>query len=236
MNDHSTEDSNSSLSGSSPGGEGLLWRAWPCSSCRQVVNPIRELIGSQGADSELLSGLREEVSKSQAAVLLRWTESCSHTTWQPFLFPEIAQGSEHAVYLEEGSSQIFKITLPGTYGDFYYLVNDKVHQEKCTPLEYLVRLHLWKKLFRVSPSTIGMTKLGNIVSKQDFITGEPPTQKEVDLFLRESGLIPVKANCFIWKKEKVYSGLEIWIGDTRDENFVKTESGIVPIDIRLWFA
>ena len=236
MNEHDHKDGEISHSGTASGSEGLLWRAWPCSSCRQVVNPIRELIGSQGADSELLSGLREEVTKRQAEVLLRWTESCSHTTWQQFLFPEIAQGSEHAVYLEEGSSEIFKITLPGTYGDFYYLVNDRVNQEKCTPLEYLVRLHLWKKLFRVSPSAMGMTKQGNIVSKQDFITGKPPTQKEVDLFLGESGLVPVKANCFIWKKEKVYDDFEIWIGDTRDENFVKTESGIVPIDIRLWFA
>ena len=34
-----------------------------------------------------------------------------------------------------------------------------------------------------------------------------------------------------WRKES-----EIWLGDARDENFVLTTDGIVPIDIRLWIV
>ena len=236
MNDHSTEDCNSSLSGPHSSGEGLFWRAWPCAECSKGVNPIGHLVGSAESNSELLSGLREEVAARQAASLLSWVEECSHTTWEPFVFPKIAQGSEHAVFLEEGSTDVFKVTLEGTYGDFYYLENGRVYQEKSTPLEYLVRLHLWKKLFGVAPYPRGITRQRGIVTTQTFMPGLPPSQEEVNIFLHESELVPVKASCFLWKKEKDYSGLEIWIGDTRGENFVKTESGIVPIDLRLWFV
>jgi hypothetical protein len=44
----------------------------------------------------------------------------------------------------------------------------------------------------------------------------------------------VKRQCFIWKKAEGED--EIWVGDTRDENFVKTEHGIIPIDVRLWLG
>ncbi len=148
---------------------------------------------------------------------------------------KITQGSEHAVYFDEEKLQVTKITLPDTYGDFYYLIDGMVHQEKSTPIEYLVRLHLWKKLFRVAPKSIGMTKEGRIISRQPFIAGAPPAQEEVNTFLLQSELTPVKVNCFLWKS-RVYLDREIWVGDTRDENFVKTPLGIVPIDIRVWFA
>ena len=146
---------------------------------------------------------------------------------------EIARGSEHAVFLNEGDTKVTKITLPETYGDFYFLKNGVIHQEKSLPVEYLARLHLWKKLFRGAPSSIGVTSGGRILSEQPFILGDPPTQSEVDQFLTESNLIPVKAECFVWKSH-YFADMEIWIGDTRDENFVKTEVGIVPIDIRVW--
>ncbi len=38
----------------------------------------------------------------------------------------------------------------------------------------------------------------------------------------------------MWKK--AYEKFEIWLGDARDDNFVETKAGIVPIDIRLWFS
>ena len=235
MNDHGTEDSDSSVFGSSPSGEGLLWRPWPCASCRQGVEPSSDLIGSKNPDPKLLPSIREEITRQQATALVGWSEICSHSSWQPFGETKITQGSEHAVYFNEGKSQVTKITLPDTYGDFYFLKNGIVHQEKNTPVEYLVRLHLWKKLFRIAPYTVGVTKQGRIISRQPFIAGDPPTQEEVDAFLVEAGLTPVKTNRFLWKS-RLYLDAEIWIGDTRDENFVKTESGIVPIDVRLWFV
>jgi len=73
------------------------------------------------------------------------------------------------------------------------------------------------------------------VLRRPFIHGDKPTQEEVDQFLSESELTPVKAECFLWKSA-FFKDKEIWVGDTRDKNFVKTEVGLVPIDIRIWFA
>ena len=38
----------------------------------------------------------------------------------------------------------------------------------------------------------------------------------------------------LWKK--AYTEFDVWLGDARDENFVQTPLGIVPIDVRMWFT
>jgi hypothetical protein len=119
------------------------------------------------------------------------------------------------------------------FGEKYYLVNNLVNECKCSPLEYLIRMHLWEKLFRSSPTALGITNAGSIVSIQPFIQGHEPAQDTVDKFLFESGLVEVKRKCWLWKR--AYKGLEVWIGDARRDNFVETDQGIVPIDIRVWF-
>lgn len=129
---------------------------------------------------------------------------------------------------------VVKLTLPGTYAEHYYLVDGKIHQEKCTVLQYLVRMHLWRKLFGASPIPEGITDTGRIVSKQDFISGIPASQEEVDAFLETSGLEPVKQQFWLWKKK--YEEFEFWVGDARCVNFVKSGSGIIPIDLRLWLG
>ncbi len=42
----------------------------------------------------------------------------------------------------------------------------------------------------------------------------------------------MKRNCWLWKG--TFDDLEIWVGDARDDNFVETPKGIVPIDVRVW--
>ena len=88
--------------------------------------------------------------------------------------------------------------------------------------------------FGFAPRPVGLTKAGQIVSAQRFIEGEPPTQVEVDEFLLREGLEPVKRSCWLWKKKDPNNEVEYWIGDARDDNFVKTPHGIVPIDLRMW--
>jgi hypothetical protein len=72
------------------------------------------------------------------------------------------------------------------------------------------------------------------VSRQQFISGNLPSQADVDCFLDSCGLIPVKQSCWLWKR--AYKEFEIWVGDARAENFVSAVGGIVPIDLRLWFG
>jgi len=56
----------------------------------------------------------------------------------------------------------------------------------------------------------------------------------VDRFLVEEGFDPVKQEYWLWQKVFPEQGFGVGLGDARDENFVKTSRGIVPIDIRLW--
>jgi len=236
MNEHhgDSQDTGKGLCEPS-GGEGFLWRPWPCDSCAsEDKTAIGHLFRGIKTDPELFSGNLEEVIKRQAELLVCWVEQCPHTSWVILENKFLTQGSEHAVYWGEQNSHVVKVTLPWSYGDYYYLLSERVHQEKCTPLQYLVRQHLWDKMFRAAPVPKGITKEGRILSHQIFVSGDLPTQAGVDVFLEESGLEPVKASCFLWRK--IYPEFQIWIGDTRDENFVATDSGIVPVDIRLWFT
>jgi hypothetical protein len=157
---------------------------------------------------------------------------CPGTEWREVSFPRIAEGSEHIVFLEANLGRVWKLTRPKIFGESYYLVEGIVHQKNSSPLEYLVRLKLWTRLFGTGPGAVGVTKNGQIVSVDSFVPGTPPSQERVDAFLVAAGLVPAKQSCWLWKKE--YLDLEIWVGDARADNFVETARGIVPIDIRLW--
>ncbi len=145
--------------------------------------------------------------------------------------PRLAEGSEHRVFVDP-RELVYKHTLVGTFGDTYFIVNGRVHQRRCLPSDYLARLDLWEEVFGFAPVALGLTPAGQIVTVQNFVSGEVPSQTEVDEFLWAFGLVDVKRQCFVWKK--ALPTRDIWVGDTRDENFVKTAQGIIPIDVRLW--
>jgi Serine/Threonine/Tyrosine Kinase found in polyvalent proteins len=145
------------------------------------------------------------------------------------------EGSEHLVFLDAPNATVYKATRIGIFGESYYIDSRGIiNQKNCSPLEYLTRLRLWKKLFQSAPRDMGMTEQGQIISSQQFISGKKPTQDSVDSFLIQAGLSAVKQKYWLWKK--AYPEFEIWLGDARDDNFVETDVGIVPIDIRLWFS
>ena len=132
-----------------------------------------------------------------------------------------------------------KVTRPGTFGDYYEVIDGRIHQFDCTPADYLNRMDAWQILFGDSgaaPVALGITVSGQIVTRQPYISGEPPTQAQVDDFLIGAQIEAVKQRCWLWKKVVPDLDLEVWIGDARADNFVSTPSGIVPIDIRLWMT
>ncbi len=147
---------------------------------------------------------------------------------------KLDEGSEHIVYLAPSGSEVLKLTRPGTYGDHYFLRNDRVHQQCSTPGEYFLRLQMLQDHFGFAPVACGITSEGQIVSRQKFVQGDPPTQDEVDDFLLAAAIEPVRRSCWLWKKADPESEVEYWIGDARADNFVKTSNGIVPIDLRMW--
>jgi len=98
----------------------------------------------------------------------------------------------------------------------------------------MIRLAMLKLTFGFAPNPVGITKAGQVVTLQRFVEGEPPTSGEVDEFLLLARFEPVKRSCWLWKKKVPNNDAEYWIGDAREDNFVKTPHGIVPIDLRMW--
>lgn len=227
------------LEGASKHSCDVRWRPWPCSPCSKGATPLDFLRRCQEASGRFPKGGWNKVvgllQKREAKWLSDWVEKCSHSDETSILLPELARGSEHAVYLDERSGTVTKVTLPGCFGDFNYLQGCRPCQAESTPLLYLNRLSIWRNIFGNAPTPIGITLDQRIVTKQKFIKGERPTQNEVDDYLLNNGMIPIRQDCYLWKSPRFKNFSEAWIGDTRDENFVKSEGTIVPIDIRVWW-
>ena len=236
MND--AENQTRDLSG--PADTALVrWRPWPCESCRGSATALGFLVGSFGSIPEIphrdRNGEIDWQKKWEAGRLLLWIQSCPHTQWKEMRLPKLAEGSEHMVLFDGVSSEVVKITLPGTYGDYYEMIENRISQFESTPAEYLLRMRWWEKLFSTAPAPLGMTDTGQIVSRQKFIQGDPnPPQDKVDQFLADAGAVAVRQSCWLWKKVEVDSRVEIWIGDARSDNFVMAAAAIIPIDIRIW--
>ncbi len=210
----------------------LCWRAWPCRRCRQGLSPLGFLRGRLPAGPALPRLDAEQAIDRQRADLLAWVAACPHQPGTTFRGRLLGVGSEHRVLHDAAENLAVKSTLPGTFGDYYFLRDGRVCQEKSTPLEYLLRMHLWGTLFGVAPKPVGLTPSGEIITRQPFILGEVPSQAAVDHWLAENGLHPVRPSCWLWAHRA--TSLEVWIGDARADNFVQTEQGIIPIDLRVW--
>jgi len=167
--------------------------------------------------------------------LTEWAFHCDHTETIEESLPFLAEGSEHLVYFDGADGEVLKVTKVGLFGAYYELIDGRVNEFKSTPAEYLIRLGLLETLFGFSQEPLGVTEQGQIISRQKFIVGDPPSQQAVDSFLEITGLSPVKRNCWLWKGVK-RDGIEPWVGDARADNFVDTAEGIIPIDLRMWLV
>ncbi len=246
----SHEENQGSHFGDQPGDETLVrWRAWPCESCSGGTTALGFFFRGAGAGTEVSDlGRNEKIDRLkglQASRLVEWVKGCPHTEWSNLSLPRLAEGSEHLVLFEDKSvldaahlqaNEVVKITRLGTYGDYYEIAEGRISQFDSTPAEYLLRLRWWEKLFSTAPRPLGITETGQIVSRQTFISGTQPVQAEVDRFLEDAGLESVRRSCWLWKKQDEGSQFDVWVGDARADNFVLTQSGIVPIDLRIWLV
>ncbi|MDX2226422.1 MAG: hypothetical protein SFY92_04900 [Verrucomicrobiae bacterium] len=234
MNEGDTTESGHPLDCSTPDPQGLFWHPWPCPACRKRLSPIGYLIGRHEASPPFRKDSHEAITAIETSALLEWVKSCPHVGPKVLHLPKISEGSEHLVFLDETNSMVLKKTREGLFGESYFMRGQKVHQKPCTPIEYLIRLRLWHKLFGSAPETMGITPSGQIISRHKFMVGNLPSQKKVDLFLESMGMTAVKKSCWLWKKSYPSDQIEIWPGDARADNFVDCLNEIVPIDIRLW--
>jgi hypothetical protein len=217
----------------------VRWRPWPCEKCSGGVTVLDFLVGRHEADGALQGGTPDEiidmVTARERAWLPQWAAKCPHRKEISRELAKLNEGSEHFVYFTENGENVLKLTKPGIFGVSYFLKGGRVNQRCCTPGDYLSRMYLLNLHFGFAPESIGVAESGQIVTLQKFVEGDPPSQEETDAFLWDSGLEPVKQSCFIWKRASPSEGIDYWVGDARDENFVKTSHGIVPIDLRMWW-
>ena len=192
VNEDSQEHEPNPLPDPTQGSEGLRWRSWPCPQCDGGIAPLSYILRRHGAGADVLPIVPEEVAALETKWLKEWVAGCPHNPVTHLFVPKLAEGSEHLVYFDADHARVIKVTRPHSFGQSYHLEGGRIHQKNCSPLEYLIRLRLCRKLF------------------------------------------PVRQRYWLWKK--AYDDFEMWVGDARADNFVQTDAGIVPIDIRLWFA
>lgn len=218
--------------------DSVRWRPQPCANCSRGSSLLDFIVRRHQAGGEIPGGSEDEIIdeliKRERMWVVDWVESCEHTGERVETLVRLDEGSEHIVYLQPGGKAVVKLTKPGLYGDAYYLVDGRVHQRCCTPGDYLIRLAMLDLTFAFAPNPVGVTKAGQIVTLQRFVEGVPPSQEEAEEFLSRVGFEPVKQSCWLWKKADPNNEVEYWIGDAREDNFVKTARGIVPIDLRMW--
>ena len=221
-----------------PTREVFRWRPWPCGSCCGATTPFDYLGASVRADGAVSRGQRnraiEDSIAQECRLLQAWVASCPHTIEEECSLRVLAEGSEHRVYFDEAHGEVRKVTLYGTYGEYYELIDGRIVQFSAAPSDYFIRMQAWQRLFSLAPEPLGLTERGQIVSRQLYAAGKRPTQEQVDEFLVAADLVPVRKECWIWKKAEPELQIETWIGDVRADNFVATSAGVVPIDIRIW--
>ena len=137
------------------------------------------------------------------------------------------------MFLDATVGEVVKTTRVGTFGEYYEVKAGRIVEYDSTPGEYLNRMRLWERLFENAPVPLGVSPAGQVVTRQRYIAGLKPTQAEVDAFLLEAGLEPVRQKFWIWRRFDEELGIGMWVGDVRADNFVETPHGLVPIDIRI---
>ncbi|HSI83095.1 MAG: hypothetical protein ACAI35_05470 [Candidatus Methylacidiphilales bacterium] len=215
-----------------PGGaETLCWYAFATGESAQETSARNFLAGRHQTGSKLSESL-DQITDCQ----IKWLRDWCLGTLQKSVVHRVAEGSEHIVYWDSSTNDVIKLTRVGCYGDIYYLDSaGQVNQRNCTPLEYLTRLELWDLYFPgFSLTPLGITDDGQIITRQPFIHGTEPTQEAIDIYLESVGWVPVKKRCWLWNYSHSLSGICIWLGDARKDNFVLQDGVIAPIDIRLW--
>lgn len=153
--------------------------------------------------------------------------------------------AEHEVRFREADQRAVKRTWPGTYGNVPREVTGRWIQSPATAAEYLHRLALQNDLFaddlqlegamlsRGPSMIIGQPAGGiSLVSSQPWLRADDedaphPSELEIVEFLRHQGFDPMIGSLFGWR----HLDEGIIILDAKPDNFIKTNSGILPIDL-----
>jgi hypothetical protein len=194
-----------------------------------------------GADA---TGARTaEALSRQGALLVEWARA-SNLILDPAALSGLRMVSqstaEHTVRYRAADDRAVKVTLPGAFG---VMPNALGAPQAATPLEYLDRIRLMNRVFDadlrlegvvLQPSNlIGVSgSQPSLVVSQPWITAPDPrqplpTMAEIAARLEREGFNPLKGSFHGWRRAS--DGVVVL--DARPDNFIRSASGLVPIDL-----
>ncbi len=144
---------------------------------------------------------------------------------------------------DEPSGRWFKATHPETYGAAPQVSYDldpvsnrpakRLVMGKGTPMLYLVRWSLFNAVFGDEVCLERVLSVGyglSIVVSQRDITGDAPSVEEIARFFHERDFVTVPAS-----QDAFYRAADDVLAlDAHQANLVRTEDGLVPIDIPIF--
>lgn len=152
-------------------------------------------------------------------------------------------GAEHEVELSADGLRVIKHTVPGKFGvtldGIKAPFGSYSELREGTPEEYVRRLDAANKVFGDDMRVEGVSRTAggvSLVTSQRFITGEAPTQKQIDGFLAKAGFarVPGKnvGSDYLADKTWYHAQSGYLVADTKPDNFVRSKDGLLhPIDV-----
>jgi hypothetical protein len=198
-----------------------------------------------GRSSDSLQGFGSDPKEidRQSACLIEWASknnavlSDSYTSG---LERQEGTTAEHEVFYRSDDNRAVKRTYAGTFG---VTCAKKGEQGHATPLFYFRRLQLMNREFNSDLRFEGIILTKSLIL---FATGEHPcmvisqpwhrpadphdphpSPDEIIEFMELLGFAEVKGSYFGWFKNQG----KIKVIDARPDNFIKAETGVIPIDL-----
>jgi hypothetical protein len=170
--------------------------------------------------------------RRQSARLCKWAQDNGCLIdYTPPVDAKRTEGAEHEVFFHQQVNRVFKRTYPGTFGS---ILTKNGLRRTATPYFYLRRLELTNEFFgsdlRLECVTSG-DRPSIVVSQPWAQPADPkkplPTPAEIHDFMTELDFEPVLNASYEWFRKS--DGVRV--SDARPDNFIKSENGVVPIDL-----
>lgn len=196
----------------------------------QTESAAAHLGRSESNDDGATSETHRQTVQAQKVLLFEYClKRDLETAWQPLSAP-MKSGGEHDVYLDQ-PGRVTKATRQNRFGNT--ITNWSGATRSATPLEYLRRIILQNLVFgddtRLEGVHAAPSEPFKIVTSQTFIHGYHPSLPEISSYMRNLGFKPVsrKFSNKMWTHD-----LEnLVVVDAKEENFLKSQDGVVPIDL-----
>lgn len=169
---------------------------------------------------------------SQASQLCEWALAGGHIV--NFVenpeWPK-SSGAEHDVFFDAGTSRVLKRTRKGSFGSIKTSIGIR---KTASPYFYLCRLLFSNDIFDLDLRFEGVINgewIALLISQPwtypKDIKNPYPTDDEVQEFMAALDFEPIQGSPHEWFRES--DGYHVC--DGRPDNFIKSQSGVVPIDL-----